>query len=206
MAKKMETVSLNSQETLNNKTAFAYEPFECGGLTIMIRQNIPLADLVGLVKEVVDGVTAENGEVRYELVPFATDVAILRRFTNLRIAEKPEKEWELLCETGIGEFCRSCLKPETVQAINEAISMRLEDRSEVHKARVEREIEDMRREFKEMSDSIQSMFSDVKPAEFKAFVKAMGSGTFDEKKLVDALIETGAIDIEPRGTGEAIPK
>ena len=186
MAKKIKKVSVSKIDYIHDTTFSNSTVEEWNGVEVLINKSISLSDMLSFVADVVSKCFDENGDYYPELMDFAIKENILTRYASFTMPKNIDKRYDFLYQTDAVEFVCGHINVDQLKDIVESIECKLEYVRES-------DIMFIRSKFSSLIDSIESLqskaedlFSGVTKEDVSKVIGCIGSGMFDEAKLVRA--------------------
>lgn len=195
MAKKSTSkkISVNAFEKAY-KAAAAHEEsttIEWGGLEIVVRHTLPLAEVFRYVEEVSSGCfIGENDRFAPEGRWFLNRAAIIAYYTNIVLPADASKQYEMLCNSRtLFEKILSAINLEQYEEIQRAIDERLRNYNTVATSIALRQLEVVNSAIEDIEGKFNDVFGEIDGRALNAAVAAIGKNGFSEEELVKAVLE-----------------
>jgi len=189
MADKIKKVSINAFEEAVNSQYEATQSFEWNGITIVVKRNLTLREMMSFVDSVVKNCfKKEDGTFIPEIKDFATRSCIYEYYTNITLPANIEKRYDLLYHQMLLDEIMPRIDSLQFNALIRAIEDKVAHIAQSKIDAVMNEMKELYASIDKFGAQLKTMFSGVGDDEMKNIVAALGSGEINEDKLVKAVM------------------
>lgn len=173
------------------------QPFGCEvewlGYTICVKRFLDFSDMMGFVNGVVAGCFAKSDN---SYLPEARDLFfrcnIVAYYTNVELPDDLEEKNRLVYGTNIIETVLRNVDIGQFQAIMDSIDKKVTNLVDINVKQINDEAELIYEQMTTLFGKLEETFSGIDKETMTALAQAAAGTTFDEKKLVDAVIAARA--------------
>ena len=175
------------------------QPFGCDiewlGYTIHVKRFLDFMEMMGFVNGVTAGCFAKSDN---SYMPEARDFFfrchIVEYYTNIELPDNLEEKNQLVYGTNIIETVLRNVDMGQFQAIIDAIDKKVTNIVDINVKQINDEAEFIYSQIKELYEKLTEVFSGIDKETMTSIAHAVIGTTFDEKKLIDAVIAARAGD------------
>lgn len=173
------------------------QPFGCDiewlGYTIHVKRFLDFMEMMGFVNGVTAGCFAKSDN---SYMPEARDFFfrchIVEYYTNIELPDNLEEKNQLVYGTNIIETVLRNVDMGQFQAIIDAIDKKVTNIVDINVKQINDEAEFIYSQIKELYEKLTEVFSGIDKETMTSIAHAVIGTTFDEKKLIDAVIAARA--------------
>lgn len=173
------------------------QPFGCDvewlGYTIHVKRFLDFMDMMGFVNGVAAGCFAKSDN---SYMPEARDFFfrchIVEYYTNIELPDNLEEKNQLVYGTNIIEVILRNVDMGQFQAIIDSIDKKVANLVDINVKQINDEAEFIYNQIKELYEKLTEVFSGIDKETMTSIAQAVIGTTFDEKKLIDAVIAARA--------------
>lgn len=158
------------------------------GIDVTITRSIGLKSMMEFVDEVVDGCFSKDGEFIPEVIDFLIKNSLITRYTNITLPSNIERKYEIIYNTTLIEFLFNHINLEQYKEIYTSIATKIDYMCDNNTAANQKKIDELISAFENLNNQMVNMFSDISSNDVAKLIGAVGSGKFDENKIVEAYI------------------
>lgn len=184
--KEIKKISVNALEKVAKEQFTNQKKVEWNGLEITVTPSLSLTQMMGFVSNVVDACFSSDGEYLPEILDFAIQREVLTEYANFRLPEDLQKQYELICVTGVADVILEYVNQIQFREITRAIDRKLRYLSDGNVNKIRNDMTKLMSSFEEMQASATAMFEKLSSDDVQKFVGAVNNGGFSEKKIVEA--------------------
>ena len=190
MANKMKKISVNALEQAVAESApDNYTTLPWRGLEVVVKRRLGFQEMMEFVHNITQLCFSEGGEYIPEVKDFAAGCSILDFYTNITLPSNIEKRYQvLLCCDLIDEVMRN-IDRNQLDAMLRAVDDKVDNLAQAQIEAATAKLTEVYTSLDEIRKSISSLFSGVSAEDMTKLASAL-SGGIDEKKLMDAYLET----------------
>lgn len=178
---------------------------EWAGRTIYVKQFLAFEDMMAFVDGVSSGCFAKSdGSYMPEARDFLFRCHIVDNYTNIELPDAIEEKNRLLYGTNIIEVIIRNIDRGQFQAIIDAIEKNVAYAVDMNVKQFNDNVEKIYGEITKLYEQLTSVFEGIDKDTMTAIAQAVAGTTFDEKKLVDAVIEARNADGHGGGKLEVV--
>lgn len=175
------------------------QPFGCDiewlGYTIHVKRFLDFMEMMGFVNGVTAGCFAKSDN---SYMPEARDFFfrchIVEYYTNIELPDNLEEKNQLVYGTNIIETVLRNVDMGQFQAIIDAIDKKVTNLVDINVKQIIDEAELVYGQINELYEKLTEVFSGIDKETMTSIAQAVIGTTFDEKKLIDAVIAARAED------------
>lgn len=191
MAKKSTKISvMKLYETVKDMIGIEDE-FEWNGLSVRVKRNLSLAEMLYFSDAVVKGCFSEDG-LRYmpESRDFAVRMAVITFYTNITLPRSHEKTYDILYDTELVADVTELIDKKQFGVMMSAIDEKISLMTDINAAAIRQQIDEIHNAMTNMQSTVESYASGIDMNDVKSLLSAFAGGSFDEQKLLDAVIKS----------------
>ncbi len=160
------------------------------GIPVKIKKHLSLADTMSFTAAVVDMCFNEDtGEYRPEIKDFLIRSAIVEYYTNLTLPSDIKERYEMVHSCDIVSFVFSKIEKNHFNAMLDAIDKRIANRAQSNIEALTMQMNQLISGFEQMEKGMSGLFGGVDSDTINQLASAIANGTFDESKIVDAVMQ-----------------
>lgn len=164
-----------------------YATADWKGIKFRIKTILSLEEMMGFVHGVVTSCFAEDtGEYLPEIKEFAIRCSVLEDYGNIELPDDLNEKYALVYGTGIVDCIASSVDSTQLEDILNAIDEKVEHIAQSNIEALNKKMAEVVAKFESLEANISNVFSAVDADTVTKVASAVASGTFDEKKLVQA--------------------
>lgn len=188
MAKKKEMVSVSKIDEVVKEqyhgTVFGTLEADWHGLKFEIQFPPSLSDMIQIASEVSDGCFLDDGRFVPEIKEFLLRKAITEHFTNVRLPQNAEKQYELLMCTDFFDQIEEVYDEDQIDAMMEPIDEKIDHIRDLQLSTERAKLNELILQFTSIGENIEKLFGGVTNADLKELVGAISKSGVDEEKLM----------------------
>ena len=197
MAKNEKRISVNAFERAMKEHFPATHTAEWAGLDVTIKRFISAPEMLAFVENVVESGFNKDGNFVPEALDFAIRVNVLTRYANFSLPRDVLKQYEFVYGTDAVEFVMGEINMNQLNEITGAIKRKVKYACDINVSAVQRELMKLADSFSELQTNTEKIFEGVSGEDMNRLVSALAEhGELDEKKIVDALLESKTDTLE----------
>lgn len=164
---------------------------EWNDMEIEVKSYLSLAEVIEFTDYVVDlCFVVDTNEYVPEIREFGLNDAIIKFYTNLELPSSIEEKYKLLRdENSIVQEVLPYINVNQLSSLCNAINEKIKYRIDSNIAAVEQQMNKVISDFENLEAQLSELFSNVDNSSLSNLVTSLGSGSFDEAKLVDAFLK-----------------
>lgn len=160
------------------------------GLTIHVTHFLTLQDMVDFVNGVTAGCFAKSdNSYMPEVRDFFFRCNIVAQYTNIELPDDLEEKNQLIYGTDLIDTVLAYVDRAQFHAIIDAIDKKVKYLVDVNVKHINDEAELVYEQMKSLYTMLNEAFSGIDKETMTTIANAIAGSTFDEKKLIDAVIE-----------------
>lgn len=191
MANKVKEISINTVEKcmadeLKNEPVTV----EWRGQDLVIKRRLGVSDLIRLVDEVTRNCFTDDGAYLPEAYAFILKHCMISYYTNIRLPKDVERRYEVVNAVykDIAQTVLSVIDKDQFDEMMEAIEKKVSALADARTQSALAEIEKAGAVLRELGQRMSELFGGVSPEEVQGIAQALGNGSVDESKLMDAYL------------------
>jgi hypothetical protein len=197
MAKKENKISVNALEKVykngepNEQTyewADGIEGIE--GIEVTIKKVLPLSEVVEFVADLVEACIGEDGTYTPEAYDFMERIDVVTRYANFTLPSDVKKQYDFLYGTNVYSFVLDKVDNLQMYEIRQAADLRIKHELDMDVRHTRSLLKDLVDRFSHIAEGLEDSMSHVTQEDVAKMVSAIGAGAVDEKKIVNAYIDT----------------
>ena len=189
MADKIKKVSINAFEEAVNSQYEATQSFEWSGITIVVKRNLTLREMMSFVDSVVKNCfKEEDGAFIPEIKDFATRSCIYEYYTNITLPANIEKRYDLLYHQMLLDEIMPRIDSLQFNALIRAIEDKVAHLAQANIEAVTKQMNELYASLDNMQAQFGKMFEGIDEESISGIVNALGKGAIDEEKLAKAVL------------------
>ena len=174
-------------DTVNQKTE------ENGIVDMQVKKMIGYSDFVSAVNSIANGCfNEETGEVLYEVVDFIERAEVIERYTDYQLPDDIDEAFDVIYGTNVYEQACGVINEGQLIRLFAAAEAKMEAMEKRANAELTSGIQNAVAKFEQLSEQMETAFGGVTPEQVNGVFSAMADGTFDEEKIVDAVMKATA--------------
>lgn len=192
MAKDNEKISVNKFESsLPSDNIISETLSGTDDITIQIKKNLPLQEMLSFVQEVVEAcVDVENGDYVPEAYDFAVRVGVLTHYANFAMPSNMEKQYWLVNVSPAFQQVLDKIDPVQFHEIIRTIDRKIKFMLDIITSSAVSKINEMINKFNDIADVSAEALTKMKPSEVMQLMKAVPSlGNVDQEKIANVILE-----------------
>ena len=183
-------ISIEKMDEIMNDYFPAQEVIDFHGQELVVQKLIPLVTMFKMVQDLADACfDPETGEYLPEVFETAKRIAVVNAYTNVRLPEKAEHQYQLLHRTDLWEKVYAAINIDQMLEIEDAVAMRIRVRRDANRVEFEHTIQQVMNYVTEIGEQMNSVFGDVSKEDMKKLIGAIGMDGVDEAKLAQAVVQ-----------------
>lgn len=143
-----------------------------------------------IVKNIADKCFDEDGNYHPEIREFLERIAIISAYTDIELPESVAEQYAFLYGTDIYQNVIGAVSEEQVCSILGAVEEKVQWRIKTSSDAIMSNILEVYAKLDAMTNDFGKVYSDISNADMSAFIKAVSNGKLDEKKLVEAIVDS----------------
>lgn len=164
-----------------------YATVDWKGTKFCVKTILSLEEMMGFVHGVVTSCFAEDtGEYLPEVKEFAIRCSVLEDYGNIKLPDDLNEKYALVYRTGIVDCIAGSVDSTQLEDILNAIDEKVEHIAQSNIEALNKKMAEVVAKFESLEANISKVFSAVDADTVTKVASAVASGTFDEKKLVQA--------------------
>ena len=163
---------------------------EWNGITINIKDKLTNVDAIRFTKVVTDLCFAESGEYLPEVFEYAYNYAVVSFYSDILLPNTIEDQYKILMFTDLVQEILNCVDSKQFESIFDATNEKIDFKVKTEIDAVKKQAEDMIHAVDSLLTKFNDTFGEFNDKEIKGLVKALSSGKIDEKKIMDAYLDT----------------
>ena len=164
------------------------QTLEWGDLKLEVKYNLPIADAMGFVDDVVAS-CFQDGEYYPEALDIARRRETVLRYANVTLPEDIASLYKILYFTDLYNQIYELVDWDQLDTLWTDINVRIDMIRNDRRAAVEKQMADMYAMMKSLSDVLGETVGDVTGEQVTEFMKALANNQIDEGKIVSALLD-----------------
>lgn len=189
MAKGDKKVSINTLESAMKAIGSNTVTVQWGGADVVIKKQLSLKDMLTFASNVSDSCFSDEYGFMPEMLDFAIRSNVLEMYANFNLPNNIEKRFELLYRTDAFDMVMENIDRHQFDTLIDAVDRKIDYMCDVNISSVRREMEKLVASMEELHSNAEKIFGGMDADDMKKIVSVLASGSVDEKKLVDALVE-----------------
>lgn len=193
MAEKKNTVSVRMIDKALKEVCGGVDrnttEIEWLGLKIDVKGVAGLADVIQIASEVASGCFLDDGRYVPEVKEFLFRKAVIEHYTNVRLPQDAEKQYDLLIGTDLIMNVMGAISEEQINDLRDAIDDKIgylcDENISTERSRLNRLIE----LFNSIGENVEKIFGGVTGEDMNEMVKAIGKSGVDEEKLMKQFLD-----------------
>lgn len=189
MADKIKKVSINAFEEAVNSQYEATQSFEWNGITIVVKRNLTLREMMSFVDSVVKNCfKEEDGTFIPEIKDFATRSCIYEYYTNITLPANIEKRYDLLYHQMLLDEIMPRIDSLQFNALIRAIEDKVAHLAQANIEAVTKQMNELYASVDGLQGQLESVFSGISGEDIQNFMAAFGNGEINEEKIAKAVM------------------
>lgn len=197
MAEKIKKISINKFEEAVNNSYESTHDIEYNGLTVTVKQDLSLKDMMEFVRSVVlSCFDSESSEYIPEIKDFAIRCCIFEYYTNITLPANIEKRYDIVYHSMIIDDIMRNINQVQFNAMTRAIEEKMSHLANANIEMVNREVEKLYVSFDNLQNKFATVFDGVGEEDIRNVIKAFSGGKIDEEKIVKAYLDSKDAKVE----------
>lgn len=189
MANKPKKLSINALEKAT-KDNYCPTTIEWNGLSVVIRRNLHLAEMLAFVDNVTTSCFTEpDGVYTPELKDYAIRAMGIELYTNISTPADLSKKYDLLYASDIWQVVLENIDAEQFREIVSAIDEKIKNITNANTALITKQVTDLYSAIENIQSQLSSLFGGISDNDIKNLVGAISNGGIDAEKLMKAYLE-----------------
>lgn len=187
MEKNMDIIGADKLEEIVANTEDVITEVEWNGMTLRIRRNIDMRDMLEFVRDVVESCfVKDTGEYLPEIRDFMTCCEILERYANFELPDDIESRYTIIYKLNVMSTVIPHIDQCQLESITSAISKKIKHRAQSNIEALTKQMNEVTAGFLALEDNLSTIFMGVDGDTITKLASAISNGAFDESKIVDA--------------------
>lgn len=183
------------KEVMNELMTRDYKPavteiFLTNDIAIHINDLIRPELIQAIVEPVVEGCFDESGRYDPTQLEFLRRMAILLTYTDIQFSEDVYEQYAFVYKTQVFDLVTPYINKLQLNDIYKTIDDMIAYRKRATVANIESDVAKMYGEINAITEQMKSLYGDMSGEDMKGVISALSNGKLDEKKLVEAIVET----------------
>lgn len=189
MADKIKKVSINTIEKAIETSYISEKTIEWNGVSILVKPNLTLKDMLSFVDAVVKNCFSEDGTFMPETKNFAIRNYIVEYYTNISLPSNVEKRYDLLYHQDFLDAVIANIDSSQFDAIIDAIDEKVAHIAQSNIEAITKQMNDLCSSFDNITTRMEEVFSVADKDSLAGVIKAFGDGKIDEEKIAKAVLK-----------------
>lgn len=189
MADKIKKVSINTIEKAIEASYISEKTIEWNGISILVKPNLTLKDMLSFVDAVVKNCFSEDGTFMPETKNFAIRNYIVEYYTNISLPSNVEKRYDLLYHQDFLDAVIANIDSSQFDAIIDAIDEKVAHIAQSNIEAITKQMNDLCSSFDNITTRMEEVFSVADKDSLAGVIKAFGDGKIDEEKIAKAVLK-----------------
>lgn len=189
MSKKASRISINKLESTIQANVTVVPMVDYPEIEITIRRILPLQEVLQFVEDVVSScIDSDTGRYIPEIQPFVIRSSVLTRYANFTLPKDPEKQYDLIYNTGAYQQVMRNIDRMQYDEILYAINERIRHETAMAESAMAGQLAELTSKIDTFINNAEGMFGSVSNEDMSALIKNLAKvDRVDEGKLVDAV-------------------
>lgn len=161
---------------------------EWNGVTISVQRTLGLSEMMAFVENVVKACFDTNAVYHPEMKDFATRIAIVSLYTNLSLPSGLSRVYDIVYGSDLVDvICANinqCQFDTIMSSIGEKVSQTIHSNIEA----INKQIHSMNDSLEQLGEQFSGLFDGIAPEDIQNVMKAVGDGSLDENRLMQAYL------------------
>ena len=182
---KEPTMLDNIMNVLNDCRDENERTYNWNGIEIKIKRNLSIFEMKILFDEIYNRCfSTDDGSYQPEYRDFAERASIISLYSDAELPADIMDQYDLVYKTDLYNFVTDHVDVTQFSAVLDAVDEKVKDALDEKKRELEKSIEMI----SSLTDTLNSAFGDIDSADISAVLKNISENGFDEKAIVDAVI------------------
>ena len=159
------------------------------GVDVTVRKTITLAEMLGMVRDIVTSCYDEDQKYLPEVFDFAAAVSLLSRYANIDMPGDIEEQYALVVGTDLYSMIAGEVNQRQLDQILEAARAHIEYINCEHSNFVMSRISELSESLEAVAGRVKDVFDGVNAEDLQNVIKAVGENGIDMDKVVQTYID-----------------
>lgn len=188
-SEEMKILTIDDFAKTYDEASTAYDTVEWNGLSVIIRKNISLQEMVRFVERVSTlCFSGDSGEYLPEIQDFAIRCETLETYANFRLPDDIEERCKLVYCTDVYLTVISHVASEQYNSLLRAVAKKVKHQANSNIEAVVKQVNELVAKFSGLESDLNKLFSGIDADTINGIAGAIANGKFDEEKLAKAVI------------------
>lgn len=189
MAKKKEVVPFKDiQDALKNDQK-SESVATWNDINIVVKRRVSIEDMSAFVSEVSAACFDKENEFHPEFREFLFKLGVITYFTNINLPKSSAKQFEVVYADGLYSTIERHIDEDLLYDIDCAISRKIDYLVKKQVEAINKKLIDQFSSMEGFINQLSGMFDGVTDEDLKRLMDAMPEDGFDEKKIVEAVLD-----------------
>ena len=159
------------------------------GQELVVYRTVPFIVFCDMVRKIAGACfNPDTGEYMPEVREFATRASVMEAYTNIRVPQNPEHQYQMLYCTDLWDIIINAISGSQYLDLDTSIDERIRVRNDANRVEFESEVQRVVDTITQTGEQITEIFQNVSADDLQNLVGAIENGAVDENKLVQAVV------------------
>lgn len=191
MAKKNTKISINALEKAIEQIDYTpYKTYEWNGLSIEVKSQLTLEDMLSFVEAVVSSCVNDDGEYYPQLKQSLIIAETITSYTNITLPTNFKNKYAmvnlLVGYTDLMEYIKESINQDQYYEMLDSIDCLIDYKLRNNTEAIDKKTAEVMSTLEDLNQNIDDLFGDLSHEDIHNAMAAISNGTIDEEKLVNA--------------------
>ena len=188
-----KTKKVESDNSLKNVIEVASKvetkTIEWNGININVKDKLSIPDVSRFVAIASDICFTNSGDYLPEVYNYALYVATITVFTDFKLPESVEEQYNLIMYTDITSVILDHVNYKIYEELVGCVKEKVDYKVKLHISSIQEQSEKLLSSVEEMITKFESIFGSISPDGITDMIKAFSGGGVDEEKIMEAYMK-----------------
>lgn len=188
-----KTKKVESDNSLKNVIEVASKvetkTIEWNGININVKDKLSIPDVSRFVAIASDICFTNSGDYLPEVYNYALYVATITVFTDFKLPESVEEQYNLIMYTDITSVILDHVNYKIYEELAGCVKEKVDYKVKLHISSIQEQSEKLLSSVEEMITKFEGIFGSISPDGITDMIKAFSGGSVDEEKIMEAYMK-----------------
>ena len=188
-----KTKKVESDNSLRNVIEVASKvetkTIEWNGININVKDKLSIPDVSRFVAIASDICFTNSGDYLPEVYNYALYVATITVFTDFKLPESVEEQYNLIMYTDITSVILDHVNSKIYEELVGCVKEKVDYKVKLHISSIQEQSEKLLSSVEEMITKFEGVFGSISPDGITDMIKAFSGGSVDEEKIMEAYMK-----------------